>query len=207
MNIRSFILLASLLPTAVSWSSPHLSRRDVINAAAAALVAFPTVAHATEVGGSIQYGEEGIMSRKSHGTSEAPVQSNLAYKVDRKLADQICNYNRHFAEPAGYFKSTNWEDVVLNSNTPVTFYDSVTGKPLFVAPMGRSAQELVQESRVHGWPSFRDTEVVWDNVRVLKNSGETVSVDGTHLGHNLPDRKGNRYCINLVSIAGQPSTA
>lgn len=33
-----------------------------------------------------------------------------------------------------------------------------------------------------GWPSFRDQEVVWDNVRVLKNSGETVSVDGTHLG-------------------------
>lgn len=23
-------------------------------------------------------------------------------------------------------------------------------------------------------------------------------------GHNLPDRKGNRYCINLVSVAGQP---
>jgi len=34
--------------------------------------------------------------------------------------------------------------------------------------------------------------------------GETVSVDGTHLGHNLPDRKGRRYCINLVSIAGRP---
>lgn len=55
-----------------------------------------------------------------------------------------------------------------------------------------------------GWPSFRDNEVVWDNVRVLKNSGETVSIDGTHLGHNLPDRKGNRYCINLVSVAGSP---
>lgn len=50
-----------------------------------------------------------------------------------------------------------------------------------------------------------DEEVVWDNVRVLKNSGETVSVDGTHLGHNLPDRKGNRYCINLVSVAGSPA--
>jgi hypothetical protein len=24
-------------------------------------------------------------------------------------------------------------------------------------------------------------------------------------GHNLPDRSGNRYCINLVSIAGEPS--
>ena len=32
-----------------------------------------------------------------------------------------------------------------------------------------------------------------------------VSVDGTHLGHNLPDRRGNRYCINLACIAGRPS--
>jgi hypothetical protein len=37
---------------------------------------------------------------------------------------------------------------------------------------------------------------------VLEN-GEAVSVDGTHLGHNLPDRTGNRYCINLVCIAGR----
>ena len=54
-----------------------------------------------------------------------------------------------------------------------------------------------------GWPSFRDDEVNWKHVRVLPN-GETVSVDGTHLGHNLPDRTGSRYCINLVSIAGRP---
>lgn len=46
-------------------------------------------------------------------------------------------------------------------------------------------------------------KVNWDNVRVLKN-GETVSIDGTHLGHNLPDNYGRRYCINLVSIAGNP---
>jgi peptide methionine sulfoxide reductase MsrB len=42
---------------------------------------------------------------------------------------------------------------------------------------------------------------VWENVRILKN-GEAVSVDGTHLGHNLPDKR-NRYCINLVSVAGR----
>lgn len=104
----------------------------------------------------------------------------------------------------GYFRSTEFEDKVVNAQGPLTFYDSVTGKPLFQAPIGRSAQDFVRESQIHGWPSFRDSEVVWDNVRVLKNSGETVSVDGTHLGHNLPDRSGNRYCINLVSIAGKP---
>lgn len=32
----------------------------------------------------------------------------------------------------------------------------------------------------------------------------SFSLDGTHLGHNLPDSKGNRYCINLVSVAGYP---
>ena len=30
-----------------------------------------------------------------------------------------------------------------------------------------------------------------------------IFIIGTHLGHNLPDRK-NRYCINLVSVAGRP---
>jgi len=77
----------------------------------------------------------------------------------------------------------------------------VTGLPLFVAPVGRSWDAFVSESKVHGWPSFRKQEVIWDNVRVLDN-GETVSVNGTHLGHNLPDAKGWRFCINLVSVAG-----
>ena len=36
-------------------------------------------------------------------------------------------------------------------------------------------------------------------------NGEVVSIDGTHLGHNLPDANGNRYCINLVSVAGFPA--
>lgn len=53
---------------------------------------------------------------------------------------------------------------------------------MFVAPINRSVDEFIEESKYHGWPSFRDQEVVWENVRVLKSSGETVSVDGTHLG-------------------------
>ena len=133
------------------------------------------------------------------------------------------------APRAGYWESTALlEDA--GAGGPITFYDSNTGKPLFVAPRGRSLDAFVSESRWHGWPSFRDDEVVWDNVRCLRG-GETVraaparppcpasrircarvwgggggqvSVDGTHLGHNLPDSEGNRYCINLVSIAGRP---
>jgi peptide methionine sulfoxide reductase MsrB len=90
----------------------------------------------------------------------------------------------------------------LDQNTKeITFYDSVSGKPLFIAPRNRSMEAFLEESRAHGWPSFRDSEVIWENVRCLAN-GEAISLDGTHLGHNLPDGKGNRYCINLVSVAG-----
>ena len=194
-------------PSALAAVNP--SRRAFLTAGAVSLLwtTAASAANSAAVGGKMVYGDESIMSPKSHGTSDAPVQSELLYGVSNKLADRICNFNRHFAEMGGYFQSTTWEDTVREAKGgPVTFYDSVTGKPLFMAPIGRSAEELIQESEIHGWPSFRDAEVVWDNVRVLKNSGETVSVDGTHLGHNLPDRKGNRYCINLVSIAGQPRT-
>ena len=49
----------------------------------------------------------------------------------------------------------------------ITFYDTVTGKPLFVAPKGRSWAAFVKESKAHGWPSFRDEEVIQNSVRVL----------------------------------------
>lgn len=149
-------------------------------------------------------GDESIMCRKKHGTSNTPVQSDLRWSCDPKLADRICNYNRHFAESSGYWRKTNFlKEEGASNDKEITFYDSNTGKALFIAPKGRTMQEFIVESSSHGWPSFRDEEVVWDNVRCLPG-GEAVSVDGTHLGHNLPDGKGSRYCINLVSVAGQP---
>jgi peptide methionine sulfoxide reductase MsrB len=147
------------------------------------------------------------MSKKKHGTSNVPVQANLRWKVDQTKADEICNFNRHFAEHSGYFQSISeflQEASSTSSDGEITFYDSNTGKPLFYAPRGRTMDDFLRESRSHGWPSFRDQEVNWDVVRVLEN-GETVSVDGTHLGHNLPDGKGSRYCINLVCVAGRPT--
>ena len=33
-----------------------------------------------------------------------------------------------FAEPAGYFSSTSFEELVMNAKEPITFADSVTGK-------------------------------------------------------------------------------
>lgn len=150
-------------------------------------------------------GGDEIMAKKAHGTGGAPVQSALRWSCDVALADRICNFNRNWAEPAGSWKQTSFlADVKPDEVT--TFYDSVTGKPLFRTPVGRTFDEFKAESLVHGWPSFRDNEVNWDNVRCLRD-GECVSLTGTHLGHNLPDRTGNRYCINLVCVAGYPATA
>ncbi|KAG7365162.1 hypothetical protein IV203_038365 [Nitzschia inconspicua] len=152
-------------------------------------------------------GPNDIMSKKRHGSSNGPVQEELRWHVSRKKADNICNFNRHFAEPSGSaFKNQKYLDEFKNAKAngvTMKFYDSVTGVLLFEAPKSRSHDAFERESRLHGWPSFRDDEVNWENVRCLKN-GECVSLTGTHLGHNLPDRNGNRYCINLVSIAGHP---
>mmetsp|Transcript_94071 Transcript_94071/g.294148 ORF Transcript_94071/g.294148 Transcript_94071/m.294148 type:complete len:154 (-) Transcript_94071:55-516(-) len=153
------------------------------------------------------------MRQKAHGTSPHEVQQELRWGVSRKEADRICSFNRDFAEFAGYWRTTNFipELRTQKEQNPevepeTTFYDSVTGKPLFVAPRGRTVKAFLEESFTHGWPSFRDNEVIWENVRCLRD-GECVSVDGTHLGHNIPDGSGNRYCINLVSVAGKPVEA
>jgi len=145
---RRFLETTATLLTAATFY-PKMSH------AAATTPTTPTV----EVGGKIQYGDESIMSPKAHGTSERPVQDDLLYGVSNKLADKITNFNRHFAEMGGYFQSTSFEDIVLTAKGPITFYDSVTGKPLFVAPIGRSAEDFITESEIHGWPSFRDQEV------------------------------------------------
>lgn len=128
--------------------------------------------------------EEVVMSGKAHGTSEKPVQKDLRWACDFETADRICNYNRHYAEHAGYWQTTDFLKSLKDQAQPVEFYDSVTGVLLFTAPVGRTTEEFVKESQGHGWPSFRDEEVNWDYVRCLKN-GECVSTTGTHLGHNV----------------------
>jgi hypothetical protein len=103
--------------------------------------------------------------------------------------------HRHKAEYSGYWLSTTFP-MDNEDGEPITFYDSGwKGSPLYTAPQDRTWDEFISESKKHGWPSFRDSEVNWDYVRVLPG-GEMVSIDGTHLGHNLPDKKGNRYCIS-----------
>ena len=200
---QSLLLLASALsaapPVSVSAFSPFVPRGAGITSTTTSLGMFGKKSYAAPC----VMGDESIMSKKAHGTSATPVQKDLRWNCDYDTADRICNFNRHYAEYAGYWTMTTFVSDAKATGGEITFYDSNTGKPLFVAPRGRDMESFLKESASHGWPSFRDEEVVWDNVRCLPD-GESVSVDGTHLGHNLPDGKGNRYCINLVSVAGRP---
>jgi peptide methionine sulfoxide reductase MsrB len=81
----------------------------------------------------------------------------------------------------------------------ISFYAfSILHRSLYEAPKGRSWHDFLSESKSHGWPSFRDPEVIWDDARCMKN-GEAVSLAGTHLGHNLRDKKGNRTYFVVMS--------
>ena len=51
---------------------------------------------------------EEIMKPKAHGTTEFPVQSGLRWNCDAKVADNICSFNRHYAEHSGYFVQTSF---------------------------------------------------------------------------------------------------
>mmetsp|Transcript_3755 Transcript_3755/g.4654 ORF Transcript_3755/g.4654 Transcript_3755/m.4654 type:complete len:163 (+) Transcript_3755:50-538(+) len=122
--------------------------------------------------------------------------------VNAGFSDVCCKVPQNFAEPAGSLNKVSfWQEVEEGGR--VTFYDAQCGIPLFKAPKGRSMKDFKAESERHGWPSFREAEVVKKNVEI-KEDGEVVSTCGTHLGHNLPDALGNRYCIDLLCIAGNP---
>ena len=147
------------------------------------------------------------MSQKAHGTTEKAVMKPLRFGVDWGTANYICSFTRSDTEYDGYAFASKltWVNECndIRDSEMMTYYDSVSGKPLFVAPKRRNMEAFMKESKDTGRPCFRDDEVVWENMRCLPD-GEAVSVDGTHLGHNKPDSKGNRYCINLVSVAGNP---
>jgi hypothetical protein len=111
--MKNWSLLVVLFPTAVlalaagnphhrtstttnnnNPSLPTKGRRNFLTggAAAALSLAFfakPAQAAAVNAGGRVQYGDEELMRQKGHGTSESPVQTDLLYGVDNRLADKI----------------------------------------------------------------------------------------------------------------------
>jgi hypothetical protein len=84
-----------------------------------------------------------VMKQKRHGSCAQPVMAKLRWNCDYEKADRICCFNRHYAEESGYFTSTRFLNEVDRSGE-TTFYDSVSGKPLFIAPRGRSFSEFLK---------------------------------------------------------------
>lgn len=112
---------------------------------------------------------------------------NLLYAEPQNLYDQL-----------GFFAS-------LDPHGVNTFYDSACGLPLFRAPINRTLAEFEADTKEHGWPSFRDGEVITENVKTNSpKPGLVTSACGTHLGSYLPDAKGPRWCMDLSCVAGTP---
>lgn len=152
---------------------------------------------------------------------KAAVQSDLLYNISTRstpenlqgvvndtesLAEAVCCDLRAIAlaEPQFTFIAPDinlWSH--LDETGVTTFYDSVCGIPLFRAPVGRSFEDFQEDTEEHGWPSFREEEVVKENVVTDTDTGYVTSACGTHLGSYLPDDKGERWCIDLSCVAGR----
>jgi len=74
----------------------------------------------------------------------------LRWDSNPSTADHICCKNHRYAEYSGYWTSTSFPMTATEGAPPVTFYDPTTGRPLFVAPRGRSYAEFISESKHHG---------------------------------------------------------
>lgn len=139
-----------------------------------------------------------------------PMSSTSTYlgaSLDYSTAERICCNNHRYAEYRGYLEAPEVDLFSrLDPAVETVFYDSVCGIPLFVAPRGRTFEEFEAESLEHGWPSFRPEEIVSENV-IVHDDGRMESRCLTHLGHNLPEGGVDRYCIDLVCVAGEPLSA
>jgi hypothetical protein len=65
----------------------------------------------------------------------------------------VLSHDSHYAEFSGYFEGkTRFLQEAKNSTQPIEFYDSNTGKLLFTAPIGRTMDDFLIESKgACGW--------------------------------------------------------
>lgn len=155
-------------------SSSILTRMlNVMNVGAAARR--PTVLPMGIKGDHRGYGNdyvEGLMAPKAHGTCVQKPPTEFRFDVDEKVASKISCFNRKYAERAGSFASTNFiekvKELSAEGTTPVKFFDTITGRHLFTVGgpnQRRTLDVFLEETKKHGWPSFRKPEVNWDHVR------------------------------------------
>jgi hypothetical protein len=125
--------------------------------------------------------EAQLMRSRAVGTCAAAPADALRWGADPGMATSICCHNRKGAEPSGSWEATafvssesklreiRFTDVstgkllsvaqTLPLPLPLPLYPypyPFPGKLLFVAPRNRTLASFLQESREHGWPSFRD---------------------------------------------------
>jgi len=153
------------------------------------------------------------LENKLSNTCQSKPQRNLRWNISQitwsgdgeTMTEAICCDSDYagLAEPQYLFQQLKLFSQLDSAGTNI-FYDPVCGLPLFRAPIGRSFEDFQNESNEHGWPSFRDEERVQENL-VLKDN-VLYSKCNTRLGDNLPDDKGNRYCLDLVCLAGHSKT-
>jgi hypothetical protein len=48
------------------------------------------------------------MFQRAHGTTENAPDANLRWAADHKIADNVCCFNRHYAEPSGSWGQSNF---------------------------------------------------------------------------------------------------
>ena len=137
-----------------------------------------------------------------------PLQADLRFGLDTRSEHNWVCCNKEHAEPKHMFRK-HLQLGNLRAEGKWFFYDSKCGLPLFHTAGSREHDDWWDESVGHGWPSFREDEIIAENL-VIDKAGpkgfqEVRSTCGTHLGHLMPDRRGPRYCINLLCIGGKPS--
>jgi len=157
--------------------------------------------------------QDNLLYGFSGRTTPAGVLTNPPVDQNESLAEAVCCDKRALATAEPMFTYAA-PDISLyakmDANGTTTFYDSVCGVPLFRAPVGRTRAEFEADTDEHGWPSFREEEIVRENLvggGVDDASERVFSSCGTHLGSFLPDAEGDRWCIDLSCISGQPMDA
>ena len=119
-----------------------------------------STARASKIFGAAPPGPDSLMDDKGGTSCVGPVQEGLRWEVDQELAERIACHNRRYAEYAGYWTAETTFLAEAEGADEIEFFDSVTGKLLFVAPRGRTMEAFLEESRHHGWPSFREEETI-----------------------------------------------
>jgi hypothetical protein len=147
-----------------------------------------------------------VQAQLRFNMSAQPAEVPVPVDPTESLAEAICcdPRTRPYAEPQFFFRRP---EIALFSHVSehATFYDSVCGIPLFNVPKNRTWADFVAETQEHGWPSFRESELVPGSIVVSPTDGDVYSSCGTYLGSILPDEKGQRYCLDLSCVSGSPA--